>query len=221
MSRLGILITGAAVETTISLTWVPQSIFYVAGTQLTSLLVESIDSGTVINLDTAGLNAFGNAGHVDRVTDGYLIPLANGYLPNTKCDIVIVNSAAQTPIIFGPTTGRPPDGLPMWIQGVQQQALADSGISLSKFSRAYFPNAAAADIFNVTFEDGLTYKTTREELQAILGVTNALANGVSDYLIDNTSQIIKMLQFIPAATQTIYIQRLQAVGGDIVLNQEV
>jgi len=218
---IGVLITAATVVTRIPLNWCPESIFYTAATQLTSLRVDSIDNGTIINLDGTGLTSFGVAGHVDRVTNSYLIPIANGKINSKKIELVFTNSAAQTPTIFAPTTGLAPPGAEMFIQAVQQQALAASGLSLIDFSRAYFPGAAAADVFEITFQDGLTYRTTREELQAILAVFNSVANGAADYMIDNTAGLIKLVQFTPAATQTIYVQRYQSAAKNIVLTQEV
>lgn len=218
--RIGILTTASGIVTSIPLTWVPESIFYVAATQLLGLTIESIDSGVITNLDGAGLTSFGLANHTDRVTNGYLIPIANGKIAGKNIDLTFTNSAAQTPIIYAPTT-RSAGRNPLFVQSVQQQALADSGILLQDFSRAYFPNAAAADIFQITYRGGLTYKTTREELQAVLAIGNVIANGAADYMINNTLGNIVMVQFIPAATQTIYVQRLQSAGAAIILNQEV
>jgi len=206
--KIGTLTTGAA-ENTWPLTFVPQALFYVAAVgQLTSLRIDSVDFGTVLNLDSDGLDAIAVAGHIDRVTNGYFIQIATGKLEDTKIDIVTLNAGAQTPTLFGLATGRGD----AFVQAVGQKALADSGITLSNFSRAYFPNAAAADIFNITFKDGLNYKWTREELQAFLAISNDVLNASDDYLIDNSNQNIKSVQFIPAADQQIYVQRLVPIG---------
>jgi hypothetical protein len=98
--KIGTIATGAAVETTINLNYVPQYIYYVAATQLSSIRVTVEGDGTILDLDTTGLTAVGSITRFGTVANAYLIPLADGLVKNKVTQLTFTNSAAQTPDVF-------------------------------------------------------------------------------------------------------------------------
>ena len=101
MTQIGTMTTGVGVVTTFNLTWVPQYIHFVAGTQLTGLRVSVLGDGVITDLDAAGLSVLYNIRQFGQVTDGYTIPVANGLVRGKNVEITATNSAAQTPILYG------------------------------------------------------------------------------------------------------------------------
>lgn len=207
--QIGTLTTGVGVVTTINTTWVPEYIFYVAATQLTGLKVTVQGDGVITDLDSAGLSALGRIRDISAVTNGWLIPLADGIVTGKNVTFTFTNSAAQTPAIYGIVRrkGR------VYVQCLQQQALANSGLDIMDFGYAAFPNAGATDVFNVTFADGTVNQFNRAELQAMLTLTEDVQNSSSDYSFDNLAQSIKKVNFIPVASQVFYISRFAPIGN--------
>lgn len=220
--ELDTLTTGAGVDTTIELTWVPQFIFYVAATQLQAFRATVLGDGVIANLDANGLDSLGNVGVMQRVTNGTYIYLADGIMKNRNITLTFTNSAAQTPTVYGAgiENGR------VYIQNIQARALQSSGVTLTKFLAAGFPNAAAADEFNITYRrdktrKNLTQKWNRIDIQAQLGMEQFVRNGSADYTVRNMDQRLKEINFIPAASQQIYVMRVAARAADGAIMQEL
>src|SRR4030042_3942145 len=99
--KIGTLTTGVGVQTVIKLNYLPQYIYYLAATQLTGLIVTVSGDGVICNLDATGLSAISGIRRYGAVATSYMIPLADGFIPNKVVEMVFTNSAAQTPDIFG------------------------------------------------------------------------------------------------------------------------
>jgi hypothetical protein len=198
--NIGVLTTGVGVVTNFDLTYVPQYIYYVAATQLTQLQANVLGDGIITDLDGAGLSAFGKLRAQGNITNGYLIPLANGLIKGKNLRLSFTNSAAQTPTIYAVSfqNGQ------IYIQCVRQNALANSGIDLNGFAALSFANSGANDFWNVEFRDGTIARMLRDELQAWLSLTQVSNNNASDYMIDNIDSYIRNVNFVPVAAQTVY-----------------
>lgn len=203
--NIGTLTTGADVVTNLSTNYLPMYLQYTAATQLTGLKVSVLGKGTIVDLDAAGLNSVGIIKFIGRKTNTYIIPLATGFFPATNVSYSFTNSAAQTPDIFVSSRRRAIEGRDFFCISSMQQALAKSGATLVNFITANFPNAAAADLFNITYrDDHQENNITRDELQALQQYKQYVSNTAGDYMLLNDDQMIKAISIIPAATQFVY-----------------
>lgn len=199
MTTIGTMTTGVGVVTTFNLTWVPQYIHFVAGTQITGLKVTVLGDGVIMDLDAAGLSVLYNIRQFGQVTDGYTVPLANGLIRSKNVEITATNSAAQTPVLYGVSMAAGS----RYIQCLRQTALANSGVELERFAYLGIPAIAATDVLNISYVDGLTQKVESAELAAMANVFQSASLNV----IDNVEGMIDNVQFTPSANRTVYVVR--------------
>jgi hypothetical protein len=207
--QIGTLTTGAAVSTTLLLTYVPQYITFTAATQLTSLKVTVLGDGVICDLDTVGLNMLGQQRLLGQKTNTYVIPIADGMIPNKNVEIIMVNSAAQTPPVFAINMqyGK------RYIQSIRQTVLAASGTTFGNFAFLSLGNTAVNDLITVTYRDGLVQKVDPlTELQVIAGLYENIVNN-NNYIIDNWQGNVRTVQFTPVATQVVHLCRVVNVGN--------
>ena len=152
--QIGSLTTGAAVSTTILLTYVPQYIAFTAATQLTSMKVTVLGDGVICDLDSVGLSMLGQQRVIGQKTNTYLIPLADGMIPNKNVEIIFVNSASQTPPVFAVNMAYGK----RYIQSIRQTVLAASGTVFGNFAFLSLGNTAVNDLITITYRDGLVQK---------------------------------------------------------------
>jgi len=199
MTAIGVVTTGVGVVSTFNINWVPQYLHFVAATQLTGLKVTVLGDGVITDLDAAGLSVLHNIRQFGQVTNGYTIPVADGLIRGKNAEIVITNSAAQTPTVYGISL----QAGTRYIQCIRQTALANSGVVIDRFAYLGIPAIAAADVLNISYVDGMTTKVEAAELPAIAHLyENASLN-----IIDNVESMIDEVQFTPAANRTIYVVR--------------
>lgn len=199
MSAIGTVTTGVGVVSTFNLTYVPQYIHYVAATQLTGLKVTVLGDGVICDLDAAGLSAVYNIRQFGQVTNGYNIPLADGLISGKNVEITVTNSAAQTPVLYAIALQKGS----AYIQCLRQTALANSGVTLTKFAYLGIPAIATTDVLNITYVDGLVQNVVSPELAAM---SNLVQSG-SLSVIDNVEGFIDTVQFTPSANRTVYVVR--------------
>jgi len=197
----------ASTTTTWNMTWLPQFLFFVAATVPTMFKVSVFGDGVIADLDGDGLDALNSIKHVGQVTNGYMINLADGIVKGKNVEISITNAVAAGVDVYGIVTEEGD----IYVQSLRQQALASSGVEIRDFAYAAFPSAAAGDVWNITFADGITHKFEMAELNALLALEENPISG--KYNIDNLDGTIKVIQFIPAATQTIYIVQFYPAGN--------
>lgn len=195
--KIGTLTTGAGVVTSITLTYLPEKIFFAAATQLTGLKVEVLGEGVICDLDANGLTAAGRHRLVGFPTNGYVINLADGIIKGKTVVFTFTNSAAQTPDIFafGDNEGS------IYVRTLKAPVLASSTTRFTNFGALFLPSAAAADVINITYEDGLTQQWAREDVQAISGEYQQTAA----YVIDNLAGNIREVMFTSASAQTGFV----------------
>ena len=207
------LVTGAAVQTNKDLPYCPQFLAYTAATQLTSLRVTTLDGGIICDLDGTGLTALRGILRKGVVTNGNVIQLANGLIPGRNILVEAVNSAAQTPSVFGWSEEQYPEAA-YYVQSIRAKAFANTSVDISNFAYFSAPSMAAGDQVNITFRDGLTQTLKREELQYSLMDTQNEVN-TPNYSWDNTNQRVRTLQFIGGSDQTIYVVKFVAVDNKL------
>jgi len=194
--------TGAGVQTLNSPNFTPKFIYFIAATTPTGLRVTPQGDSLTIDLDATGLTAFQNIRLIGGVvTNSYMIPIADGKMPQQGCDIVFTNSAAQTPNVYGISNGKGANHF----MSIRQQVLANSGTTFDKFAFISFPSMGVTDYVNIIWNDGLQETFNRDELAAMLPLTQGLA---ANYGIDNMRQQIQSVTLYGAA-QTAYILRVR------------
>jgi hypothetical protein len=204
MANIGTLTTGAGVVTTFTLTYCPQYIIYVAATALTGVKVTVMGTNTITDLDANGTVCIGQIRQYGRVTNGYMIPLATGFIPGKNVELVFTNSAAQTPVIYANSLRNGE----AYFSALRLAALANSMVQVENFSFLGLPAAATGDNIIINYVDGLTQKVQMEELLAIQGLYQNDLNTSAAKGIDNIDGMIDSVQFTGAAAQTIYPMRI-------------
>jgi len=201
--KIGTLTTGAGVVTTITLTYLPEKIYFVAATQLIGLKVEVLGEGVICDLNANGLTAAGRHRLVGFATNGYVINLADGIIKGKTVVLTFTNSATQTPDIFafGDNEGS------VYVRTLRAPVLAASTTRFTKFAALFLPSADAADTINITYEDGLTQQWAREDVQAQSGEFQQTAA----YVIDNLSGTTKEVMFTSASAQTAFVMDFKQV----------
>lgn len=193
--------TGAVIATayTINATFVPQYLYFNVAVAPQALKVSVFGDGIITDLDAAGVTFVQGLRMNGRVTNGWLIPLANGFIPNKNMEIVYTTGSAVAVDVFGISLQKGS----VYIQCLRQQALANSGVRIEKFAALGLGNAGVNDIINVNYADGLSQKVAFEELKATMQL---YANDVNSMVgIDNVDAQIAEVMFTPNATQTIHL----------------
>jgi hypothetical protein len=195
--KIGTMITGVGVVTTINLNYLPEKLAYVAATQLSGLKVEVLGEGVICDLDGTGLTAVGRLGLKGYPTNGYVIPLADGKIFGKNVTITLTNSAAQTPSIFAYGDNK---GLG-YIKSTRSKVFANTNAEFSRFAALCMPSLAASDRVTVQFEDGLTEILEREDLEFRVG---EVQNATGYYLL-NFDGVVENAQVLGASDQSVYV----------------
>ncbi len=196
----------ASTTTTLTLQYLPQYLYFVASTVPTAFKVNVAGDGVISDLDGDGLDFFGVQRLIGRETNGYTIALADGLIKAKVVDITVTNAVAAIVDVYGFSRE---DG-DVYVQTLRQQVLADSGANFEDFASMGFPNAAAGDRFSITFEDGTVQEFNRLELTCMMQFSQNVITGT--FNLDNLEGEISLVNFIPGATQTVYLQRYIPVG---------
>lgn len=205
-----------------SLTYVPQFLTFNRAATPTLLRITVQGDGVILDLDATGIDALGNNRVIDNISNQYVFQLANGLIQGKNVTVEVTNPVGATLTLRGYSrqVGQ------FYFQRLSQIALANSGIDFTDFSYLAFPNAAAADIFNITTGDrgvqggpnviGVTEASSnREDIQSLLQLTQVVTSpaGSAQYNIDNYEAMIQKVNFIPQAQQKVYYTRMQRASG--------
>ncbi len=196
----------ASETTTINVQYLPQYLYFVATTVPTAFKVNVAGDGVISDLDGDGVDIFGVQRIIGRETNGYTIALSDGLIPNKVVDITIANAVAATVDVYGFSREMGD----IYVQTLRQSVLANSGANFADFAFMGFPSAAAGDRFIITFEDDTVQEFHRDEITCMLQFSQNEVTGA--YNLDNLEGEIKLVNFIPAALQTVYLQRYIPVG---------
>lgn len=209
--KIGTLTTGAAVQTTINLTYVPQYLCYVAATQLTGIKVTVLGDGVITDLDQAGLNSLSSVRMPGRKTNMTMLPIADGIITGKNVEIIFTNSAAQTPDIQAINLQKGS----RYITNLRQLVLQNSGTVFSKFQFLGLANAAATDLITVEFFDGLVQKFDVAELSEYLGFFQNDVNNAYNQGLDNWQGRINKVTYIPAVGNVVVHQVKVISAGNV------
>lgn len=140
-------------------------------------------------------------------------------------DLTFVNNVAAAITVYGFSI-RKNQPAPVYIQSLQKTINANTGTMITGFSFLGVPNMTTTDLMTIHFSKdmpnggfsnrgALDQKMEREIVQALLSYTQADVNQASPYAIDNADGGISSIDYLPTASQKIYIQRYASVGSDI------
>lgn len=202
--------TGAVISTayTINATFVPQYLYFNVAVAPAALKVSVFGDGIITDLDAAGVLFVQGLRMNGRVTNGWIVPLADGFIPNKNLEIIYTTGSAVAVDIYGISLRKGS----VYIQCLRQTALANSGVRIKKFAALGLGNAATADVININYADGLSQKVAFEELKPTMQL---YANDVNSMIgIDNVDAQISEVMFTPNATQVIHVVKY-AVPSDV------
>ena len=193
-----------AATTQLNLQFCPQYLSISGGT-ITSVKVDVLGAGTIMDLDAAGLAAVGYR-DLKAVTSGlFLLPLADGLVKNKTLVITIVNthvSADADVCAFSYNEGS------VYIKSETQTVLANNNPMLYNFAQVWLPNLASGDKVTAEFADGTNQIFEREEL----GLMSTQQQATSQYLVDNKLQTYSNIRVLVATTQSVYVMTYQKVS---------
>lgn len=210
--KIGQITTGSGVVTTFKLNYVPQYLYYIAATQFTSMKVTVAGDGVILDLDNAGLNAVSGIGRFGLVANSYYIPLATALIPGKVCEITVVNSAAQTPDLYGHSlqNSMREAGVPIgYVKSFRQTVLANSSQMFETFAQLALASPTTSDIITVGFVDGHVEQFESTEL---LGWITLVQNEVDSYVINNLEQMIDWVKIVPSTDRTIIVTQFVIPG---------
>jgi prepilin-type processing-associated H-X9-DG protein len=203
--KIATLTTGSGVVTVATLNYLPAYLYYIAATQLTGLKVTVAGDGVICDLDAAGLNAVSGVRRYGAVANSYMVPLADGFVPNKVVEITFTNSATQTPDVYGFSLQK---GTAYMVSRIQK-VLASSGATFENFAQIAFSSPTTTDEINVGFVDGHVQKFVNVEL---LGWYTLYSNETDSYCIDNIEGEIDYVNIIPSTDRTCYLLRYAPIG---------
>lgn len=202
--------TGSVISTayTINATFVPQFLYFNVAVAPAALKVSVFGDGIITDLDAAGVLFVQGLRMNGRVTNGWIVPLADGFIPNKNLEIVYTTGSAVAVDIYGISLRKGS----VYIQCLRQTALSNSGVSVKKFAALGLGNGTSADVININYADGLSQKVAFEELKPTMGLYAYDINNMSG--IDNIDAQISEVMFTPNATQVIHVVKY-AVPSDV------
>ncbi len=208
---LGQIAAGVGTATNIPLTFVPQYLYWNNATTLQAIRVMVEGDGVIVDLDTAGIDAFAATAQPGRVANGFYLPLSNGFIPGKNVTIIATNGVAAAIDLYGFSLDKPAT---RYIQSLMQNVLANSGISVSDFMMVGLPNAiTVTDFINIEFQNGLVQRFDVVDLLAMNGFYQNSLVAAQTYLVNNLRGNVKRLDFTPALAQNIYKMSAKLVGN--------
>jgi hypothetical protein len=198
MSKIGTTGAAAATAYQFNLNYVPQFLFFVAA-NAPSVRASVLGDGVITDLDATGCLFVQGLRLNGRVTNGYMIPMANGLITNKNLEIIYTTGGAVAIDLYAISMQKGD----AYIQCLKQTIIASSGAEIKKFAALGLGNAAAGDIININYADGLSQKVELAELKATLALYCNDVNNVQG--IDNIDAEISSVMFTPVATQIVHI----------------
>lgn len=200
----------ASTSGSFNITYVPQYIGFTIASAPTSFIINVQGDGVIFNLDANGNTVMKNIRMIGVVSNTYIFQLANGLINGKNGTVTITNAAAAQLDVYA--WSQQPGNY--YMTYLTQNALASSGIQLTKFAYAGFPSAAAADLWTISYKTGLTQNAQRNDLINQIGYTQN--ETTTKYAIDNVAPaIVDSVTFIPAAAQNVYVMQYQAAQGTV------
>jgi hypothetical protein len=215
MSR--ILTVAPATKGSTTISFVPQLlIFKLNGTIINRIRVTSQGLDTLADLSGDAVKFIGQSMRMSPIaTDvGYIVPIANGYIPRNLDISLDVGAGPADVEVFGFSYGKGT----ATIVSTEQTILANTLGKFSKFSKVYF-DYDDNDRMTITTNEGSNDEITAEEISAYNAtIFNQTAGATEFCVIDNSMQLYKEFQITPATNKTMVVSR---IGSSLLSNQNM
>jgi len=207
MSQLGVIAAGVGVSTTIQITYLPQYLGFLVGTTPTSVRINVLGDGVVMDLDAAGVDQINGFETLGLQATQYTFPLADGLVKGKNVEITIVNADAAAFTIFG-WSKLPAKNYFIY---QRQTILANSGVDFGNFGLLAITAPGALDIFNFTYRSGIV--EANATLNEVRFDVSYFQNNVGVFLINNLDQILNNVNIIPSAQRVAYLMKFEPIGN--------
>jgi len=198
-----------AATTTLQIQYVPEFITFVSVLPPTSLKVEVLGDGTIMNLDVVGVDVMNNIGNLGTQANRYMFQIANGLITGKTVEITMANANAGAVDVYGLS----PDGEGNAYAVYQKNTiLANSGKDLTNFAAIGIAAPTANDIFIIEYEDGTQDKLSIEEIDAYQTLQQNFDPSAAGLLINNTEQQYSKVNITPDTNRGVYLLDFQAAG---------
>jgi hypothetical protein len=213
MSQIGVLVTGAGVNTPLAgLAQMESNI--VIGDVDTAMPLQGlkviVDGSTKIDIQGSVplVSTFAKfAQRISGAVVGLVLKIATGRI-NRKADIFLTNGGATTPIIYGYSDGG--NGVPLEASTTTINALSNQ--TFEKFSGLFVTPSANVGSFDVVFSDGTQQNMSVVEADAYFASMNDTeANGKLDAVVtgfDNRGKNFKSVKVNATTAVTVMHVRL-------------
>ncbi len=216
--NLGTISSGVGQVTNInSYKGCPQFLVFEIGTTPQSIKVTVNGRLTIVDLNTAGINALANPRVSGRAANSFIIPIANGLITDVTLDIQVTNNVASTFDLFGITKNFAPVDAPGFYVSKSQSLNAGTVVEFTNFTYLALPSIAASDFVQIVGNKrswsgevaGGQWSTRNEPagLRALLSQYETQAVSAKN-AIDNYNNEYEAVYFTPGASQTVFVQRL-------------
>lgn len=220
---LGVIASGIATTTQVpTFSTVHQFLYFEIATTPQSIKVNVNGDTLITDLDTAGLNVLKNIRSNGPYTNAFLIQMATGMITGVNVDVTVVNNVASAFNIYGMNRRRQISGTEQYVQSLGINLNAGQSFDIVNFIYCGLPSAASADIINIYGRGNRQVQTrefsAKQELETIRGILQLYENQASalkSCAFDNYDGDITRINFIPVASQKIYIQRVVPVGSQV------
>lgn len=211
--QLGILLNsvGGGIGTTTSFDkqFVPQFLWFTT-TANPDIKINVAGDGVIWDITGVGVNEFATIRQMSRTTNFYLLQIAGGLILPKTVTFSITNQTAAAFNVYGFSQNS---NSPGYCTAISQVVQAPGGTSFTDFAYIAFPNAGATDQWIIWYKNGTQQIFNgRDELRALLQKYQNSITTVG-YNIDNVDQEIKRVEFLPAATQTVFVQKYGQAKG--------
>lgn len=203
--KIGTLTTGDTVASNFKMNYLPQVIYFIAATQITSMKVTVAGDGVICDLNALGLSGVSGMRRYGAVANSFYIQIADGFIPNKVVEIDVINSAVQTPILYGHSLQRGA----AYITHMRETVLAASGKVFQDFMHLCVLSMATTDLMTIGFDDGHVQDVESTEL---LGIYTLYSNEVDSYCVDNLGGFINYVKLTPAADRVVVVSRVVPIG---------
>jgi len=217
-SLLGVLITGAGVQTTFAGQAQLEQYIVIGDVDTTNPLqgiAVEVDGNTIINIQSAPLITAFMKWQMETVgaVVGLMLKVATGMIPR-NATYRFTNAGATTPSVF--VSSDAPNGVP--ILATTKTININSFEDFSKFSALFLTIPANVSSVEIVYNNGHKATLTITEVNALFALNNqAEADGLlgACSVIDNTKQEIKSVRVFAGATAvTVLIAKLPNAAFD-------
>lgn len=181
---------------------------------ITRLRVNVAGVGYIADLDIAAIRAIGQAQNkkdnpiaTPDAQEVYMIPLADGYHPNTRTEIEITTTGATVNVkayYLNTQEGS------LFIKTERQVLFANQPAKVTDFAMAYM-NAGddwtmglEDTEINVEFSNGVRHSSTVAEMVALAMKETGFTDTYGMPFIDNTEQVFRSVEFIPTKNGSLF-----------------